>query len=151
MYTRKKMEEQIKTIYYKAFCDKINESISSEKPDYDWILSLYKEIKCRMLAFVKPKTKIYKHIDGNFDEILFDQMIKNKAFNLNDLMNLVNFNYDCVMKLQAPIRDEETSKSKQKVLQSKYPEIVSLFIIEINKCLDNIVEDLKNLKEELNK
>lgn len=139
------MEEQIKTIYYKAFCDKITETITAEKPDYQWILCLYKEIKCRMLALVKPNTKTYKHIDENFDDVLFDQMIRNDAFNLDDLIKLINFNFECIMNLQAPFRDSETLKSKQKVLESNFPEIVSIFIIEINKCLDYIVEDLKNL------
>jgi hypothetical protein len=139
------MEKQIKDIYYKAFCDKINETINSDKPDFDWIILLYKEIKERILVLVTPNSKTYKDIDNSFDIVLFEQMIKNDAFNSNDMIQLVNNSFFWVNKLQAPIRDTETNDSKNKVLQSDHSKIVCVFIIEVNKCIDNIIEDLKKL------
>jgi hypothetical protein len=139
------MEKQIKDIYYKAFCDKINQTINSDKPDFDWIVLLYKEIKERILVLVTPNSKTYKDIDTSFDIVLFEQMIKNDAFNINDMIQLVNNSFFWVNKLQAPIRDTETNNSKNKVLQSDHSKIVSVFIIEVNKCIDNIIEDLKKL------
>jgi hypothetical protein len=143
------MEKQIKDIYYKAFCDKINETINSDKPDFDWIVLLYKEIKQRILVLVTPNSKTYNDIDQSFDIILFEQMIKNNVFNNTDMIQLVSNSYFWINKLQAPIRDTETNESKNKVLQSDHSKIVSVFIIEVNKCIDNIIEDLQNIKKNL--
>ena len=139
------MEKQIKDIYYKAFCDKINENVNSDKPDFDWIILLYKEIKDRLLCLVSEGSISYKKINECFDIILFEQMIKNDVFNSNDMINLVNNTYYWINKLQAPVRDSETNDSKNRVLTSEPYKIISVFIIEVNKCIDNIIEDLKNV------
>ncbi len=136
------MEKQIKDVYYKAFCDKINETVNSNKPDFDWIIMLYKEIKDRLLKYIKKDSETYKKIDSSFDLILFEQMIRNDAFNTGDMIDLVNNTYYWINALQAPVRDEDTNESKKRVLNSDCSIIVSSFIIEVNKCIDNIDEDL---------
>ena len=53
------IEKQIRDTYEKAFYDSIDNEINSKNPDYDWIVSLYSEIKNRIIKYVK-KTSRYK-------------------------------------------------------------------------------------------
>lgn len=61
------IEKQIKDTFYKVFSDNINNTINSESPDYDWIITLYKEIKQRLLKLIKKDSPTYKHIHESFD------------------------------------------------------------------------------------
>ena len=140
----KKIEEQIRINFCKAFFDSVDENINSENPDYEWISKLYSEIKQRILKIVKKDSKTYNLIDEQFDIVIFEQMIKNDVFDFDSLFNLINNTFDWIKKLQSPARDEETEKSRQKVLQSEPKHIVSNFICEIHKCIDYIEEDLVN-------
>lgn len=139
------MEVQIRNTFYKAFSDKINDTVNSNTPDYDWIILLYKEIKQRLIKYIKKDSKVYQTIDDAFDIVLFEQMIRNDVFDQKSMLNLINITYYWIYKLQAPIRDQETDQSKKRVLNSETSTIVSTFIIEVNKCIDNIDEDLKNI------
>jgi hypothetical protein len=139
------MEIQIRNTFYKAFSDKINDTVNSDTPDFDWIILLYKEIKERLIQYVKKDSKVYERIDEAFDVVLFEQMIRNNAFDEKSMLSLITVTYYWIYNLQAPIRDEETDKSKERVLKSEPSERISTFIIEVNRCIDNIDTDLKNI------
>ena len=51
------IKNQIQEMYEKAFYDVIDENVNSDKPDYDWIVNLYTEIKNRLLRYVKKDSK----------------------------------------------------------------------------------------------
>lgn len=70
-------------------------------------------------------------------------MIKNDVFNHDSMLKLINTTFFFIKKLQAPYRDEETLESKKKILNTEHTKIVSTFIIEVNKCIDNINKDLE--------
>ena len=57
------LENQIKEMYEKAFYDIIDETVNSDSPDYKWIITLYGEIKERLIKFIKKDSKVYKRID----------------------------------------------------------------------------------------
>jgi hypothetical protein len=139
------MEVQIRNTFYKAFSDKINDTVNSDTPDYDWIILLYKEIKERIIQYVKKDSKVYETIDDAFDVVLFEQMIRNDVFDQKSMLSLINITYYWIYNLQAPIRDKETDESKKRVLNSEPNSRVSTFIIEVNRCIDNIDADLKNI------
>lgn len=136
------LEKQISDMYNKAFYDIIDETINSEKPDYNWIVNLYSEIKSRLLKYIKKDSKTYKQIDEQFDIILFRQTIENNVFDMDSLLRLVNTTYYWIKMLQAPIRDESTEQSKNSILTAKPEKMVSTYIREVNKCLDYLDEDL---------
>jgi hypothetical protein len=136
------LENQIKEMYEKAFYDIIDETINSNTPDYDWIVTLYSEIKERLLKYVKKDCNVYKSIDEDFDIDLFRQMIVNDVFDMDSLLKLINNTFNWIKKLQAPIRDQSTEDSKQRVLNSQPEKIVSTFIREVNVCIDYIEEDV---------
>ena len=141
------IEKQIRDTYEKAFYDSIDNEINSKNPDYDWIVSLYSEIKNRIIKYVKKTSKTYKQIDEEFDIELFRQMIENDVFNMDSLLNLINNTYKWVEQLQAPIRDAESRESKQRVLSTSPDKLVSTFIKEVNKCIDFLDEDFLNFVE----
>ena len=139
-----KIEKQIKDTYEKAFYDIIDETVNSDKPDYDWIVKLYIEIKNRLLKYVKKQSKVYEQINDNFDIKIFRQLIENDVFNQNAMLQLIEKTFYWINKLQSPARDESTNESKNKILSSSPEKIVSTFIREVNKCLDYIDEDMIN-------
>jgi len=143
------LKKQIKENFYKAFCDSINDTVNSNNPDFDWIVELYKEIKQRLLKYKKKDSKSYNSINESFDVDLFEQMIKNKSFNENSMIKLIDITYYWIKQLQAPVRDKYTNESKMKVINSESNKRISTFIIEVNMCLDNIEEDIENLLKNL--
>jgi hypothetical protein len=148
------IEKQIKENFYKAFYDIIDETINSSNVEYNWIVDLYKEIKNRILKFAKKNSKTYFQIDEEFDIILFEQMIKNEAFDFTSMFKLINNTYKWITTFQAPVRDKETEESKNRVinaLNNDTKKVVSTFIRESNQCIDNIEIDYEKFLETLKK
>ena len=144
------IDEQIKEMYTKVFYEIIDETVSSDKPDYVWILKLYSEIKERLIKFIKKDSKVYKQIDEEFDIELFKQMIENGVFDNNSLLKLITTAFYWVKFLGAPIRDKIIDDSKQRVLSSEPGKIISTFIREINMCIDYTDEDIIKFIKETN-
>ena len=142
------LEKQIKDMYTKVFYESIDDTINSEKPDYDWIVSLYGEIKGRLIKFIKKDSSVYKQIDSQFDIELFRQMIENDIFNTEDLMKLINTTFELIKFLGAPSRDELADQAKTRIFSSEPNKIVSTFIKEVNMCIDYIDEDIINFIKE---
>jgi hypothetical protein len=142
------LEKQIKDMYAKVFYESIDDTINSEKPDYDWIVSLYGEIKGRLIKFIKKDSSVYKQIDAQFDIDLFRQMIEHDIFNTEDLMKLINTTFEWIKFLGAPARDEVADQAKMRILSSEPNKIVSTFIKEVNICIDYIDEDIINFIKE---
>jgi len=138
------IEKQIRETYYKAFYDSIDDTINSEKPDYDWIVRLYSEIKDRLLRYVKKESKTSKEINESFDIDLFDQMIRNDVFDQESMVKMINNTFFWIKKLQAPVRDKETDESLKIVFNSDPKNIVSVYLREVYKCLNNLDEDMYN-------
>ena len=138
------LENQIKEMYEKAFYDIIDETVNSDSPDYKWIITLYGEIKERLIKFIKKDSKVYKRIDDEFDIDLFKQMIENDVFDSNSLLKLIDNTFYWVKFLGAPIRDQNADDAKKRVLEADPQKIVSTFIKEVNLCIDYIYEDIIN-------
>jgi hypothetical protein len=140
------INKQIKDNFYKAFFDKIKETVKSDKPDYEWISSLYIEIKNRLLSLTKKDGKTFTEIDESFDSELFDQMIINDVFDVNSMIKLINNTYSWIEKLQSPMRDKELQESKNNLFREESDNIIPKFLMEVHKYIDYIYEDLDNLK-----
>jgi len=140
------MKEQL----YKAFADQIQETLSSESPDYDWITRLYSEIKERLQKFVRPTNKLYIEMEEKLDPQLFRQMLEYKAFTGEDFVKLLNFIFGVCLQLGAPVRDADVCQKKKNLLEkledgASLHEIVATFILEINGIIDVIESDIVNL------
>lgn len=145
------VEKQIKETYYKAFFDKIDETINSKNPDYDWIVKLYNEIKNRLLYYIKKDSNTYKHINNSFDSELFEQMIRNDVFDQVSLFNLVNNTFNNIKSLQAPERDTDLEKAKERVFNAPNDKKVSTFIKETHILLDTLDDDMKSFFDSIEK
>jgi len=138
------LENQIKEMYQKAFYDIIDGTVSSDNPNYEWIVDLYAEIKQRLVRYIKKDSKTYKLIDEQFDIPLFKQMIENDVFNVDSLFKLINTTFYWIETLQAPARDHSTKEAKNRVLNAPQEKTVSTFIKEVNQCIDSLDEDFLN-------
>jgi len=134
------INKQIKDNFYKAFFDKIKETVKSDKPDYEWISSLYIEIKNRLLSLTKKDGKTFTEIDESFE------MIINDVFDVNSMIKLINNTYSWIEKLQSPMRDKELQESKNNLFREESDNIIPKFLMEVHKYIDYIYEDLDNLK-----
>ena len=139
-----KIAQQIKKQMRKAYFNLIDETISSKNPDYNWLTSLYVELRDRLMSFTKKDSKTQKQIMEDFDIDLFRQMITNDVFDGESLYKLVNNSFEWVKKLQAPIRDEETQNAMNRVLTSEPPKSISVFLKEIHSCIDTLENDMNN-------
>jgi hypothetical protein len=144
-----KIEKQIEEQMKKAFFDLIDENVNSKNPDYEWIVQLYSEMIDRLLSFVKKDGKTYLEIKNSFDIELFKQMIENDVFEFESMLKLINTMFYWIEKLQAPIRDNYSKESKQRIFSSKPNKIISNFLKEVHICIDNIEKDLISFNESL--
>lgn len=142
------IEDQIKNNMKQAFFDLIDENINSKTPDYEWVIKLYQEIKFRLLSFLhNKKGNIYKQLDTEFDVDLFRQMIENDVFNQESMIKLINNTFEWILKLEAPIRDSDTIKAKDRVLNSAPKKIISTYLKEVHYCIQQIEEDILPFKK----
>lgn len=143
------LKTQIENCFNKAFMDLIDDTINSKNPDYEWICLLYQEIKDRLLKYVKKDSLTFKNINDSFDTELFRQMIENDIFNQESMLKLINNTFHWIKYLQAPVRDSETEKCKNIVLNTEPSKIVSVFIYQTHLCLNNLDDDFKNFVNNL--
>ena len=135
----------------KAFYDLLEERVGSDPPDYEWIGRLYQEIRGKLIGLLRKGHPLRIEIEAAMDIQLFDQMIRNKAFDPNDLGKLVCYVFNTCKQLGSPARDRETDAKKQELValmqsdKGEFKTIVPLFIRSANECLDKIYEDLSNL------
>lgn len=128
----------------KAFYDLLEESVLADKPDYDWLVKLYRELKKRICKYILPNSKKREIIETSFDVEFFEQLIRNEVFDFIQIQKLIINTFGCIKELQSPFRDKIIKKSMEKVLSTDFTRIVPEFIKEANKCLDFLDEDMYN-------
>ncbi len=138
-----KISSQIKEQMRKAFFDLIDQTVNSDKPDYEWIKRLYIEIRDRLSKYLKKDSKNFKKIQEDFDGDFFYQLITNDVFDFNSMLSLIENTFYWIKNLQAPARDQITEESKNKILKSEPKKMISTFLKEVHICLDNIDEDME--------
>jgi alpha-amylase/alpha-mannosidase (GH57 family) len=136
------MEKQIDENMKKAFYDLIEENTNSKTPDYDWIIRLYSEIKHKLLYYLKKDSTTYKSIDESFDVELFSQMIRADVFSQESMLKLIENTFYWIKYLGAPYRDDGTDKAKERVLNSPFNKIISVFLKETHDCITCYDEDM---------
>ncbi len=144
-----KISSQIKEQMSKAFFDLIDQTVNSDKPDYEWIKKLYLEIRDRLSRFLKKDSKNFKKIQEDFDGDFFYQLITNDVFDFNSMLNLIENTFYWIKNLQAPLRDQTTEESKNKILKAEPQKMISTFLKEVHICLDNLDEDMENFIKSL--
>jgi hypothetical protein len=142
-----KIEEQIKNTYEKAFFDLLEEKVKQEPPDYNWITKLYAEIKDKLTKLLKNTSSLHKEMNESLDVQLFDQMIRNNAFNGVDFYNLILYVFEKIKQFGSPQRDQECDEKRDEIFElmknnATFAQIVPVFIKNSNFCIDKIYEDM---------
>ena len=146
-----KFKDDVVTSIKKAFADTLTEKMSCDPPAYEWVVSLYNEIRERLSHILKKESFLRKEIEQNMDVELFSQMIRNDAFNSRDMHKLVIYTFTKCKELGSPGRDEETEQKMQEVIDlmesgtANFATIIPIYIVNVNGCIDMIYEDLHDL------
>ena len=151
-----KLEKQIRDQFYKAYFDVLKEKVEQEPPDYEWIVRLYEEIKLKLTKLFKEGSTTRNEIEEKLDVKLFDQMLRNKAFNLNDFEGLTNYIFGLCIKFGSPQRDKATAEMRDEILNeikknSPFSILIPIFIKNANTCVDHIYEDLQTTLRNIDK
>ena len=149
----KKIELEMKKAFYNLIIEKTN----SNNPDFDWLVSLYSELKQGLIKILKKDSSLYDEIDENLDVELFSQMIRNNAFNGKDMFNLVNYTYEKLLQLGSPARDKIYTTRKNEIIEystksdASFGGIVGLYLKNTHQSIDELHSDIANIKNNLEK
>lgn len=146
------MEKQIKDTYTKAFTDALKEDLNHD--NFDWVCKLHREIVIRICSIIPKRSDLHDEIAEKMDPILFRQMLDNKCYKGEDFCMMVDYVYSWLLRLCAPVRDEEIQKTLEELYSGMsnktFGDLVPLFVVGVHKHLDNIVSDLEKFKKKRN-
>lgn len=152
----KQLREQIENTYKEVWATLLHDKVKQNPPDYEWIVRLYKEIRHKLTYFLKHNSTMRNSIEESLDVELFDQMIRNGAFQGPEFYNLVNYIFDTTLKLGSPARDIDVKNLRNEILtalsnKATFAELVPLFFKNANIAVDWVHKDLFNVKSNLEK
>ena len=152
----KSLRNQIENTYREVWSTLLHDKVKQSPPDFDWIVRLYKEIKYKLTYFLKQNSSLRNSIEEALDVELFDQMIRNGAFQGPEFYNLVNYIFDTTLKLGSPGRDNDVKKLRDEILtalsnKATFAELVPLFFTNSNIAVDWVHKDLFDVKGNLEK
>jgi len=152
----KSLREQIENTYREVWSTLLHDKVNQNPPDFDWIVRLYKEIKYKLTYFLKQNSAMRNSIEEALDVELFDQMIRNGAFQGPEFYNLVNYIFDITLKLGSPGRDNDVKNLRDEILtalsnKATFAELVPLFFVNSNTVIDWVHKDLYDVKGNLEK
>ena len=151
-----KLEKQIRDQFYNAYFDLLKEKVEQDPPDYEWIVRLYEEIKLKLTKLFKEDSSTKIEIEERLDVKLFDQMLRNNAYNINDFERLVYYIFELCIKFGSPQRDKTTAEMRDEILNeikknSPFSVLIPIFIKNANTCVDHIYEDLQTTLRNIDK
>jgi len=151
-----RLNKQIEDTYKKAFFDLLEQKTKAEPPDYIWIEKLYEELRNKLTVILKKGSALRVEIEESMDPQIFSQMIRNKAFNGNDLYNLVNYVFEKCKQLGSPGRDKDVDEKFNELIEmmknnAVFAEIVPVFIKNANDCIDWIYKDMSDFSKKISK
>jgi len=131
----------------KSYFDLVEEKLTTEPLDHKWIVQLYDEIKFKLIGVLKPDSELRNDIDERMDSELFEQMIRYKAFDYRDLRQLVNYVFDKILRLCAPVRDPDVKAMLDELNEmmdngEPMPKVLTKYIEYANDGLDTVYDDL---------
>jgi hypothetical protein len=152
----KLIKNQIEETYKEVWTTLLHDKVKQTPPDFEWIVRLYKEIKHKLTYFLKQNSSMRKSIEESLDTDLFEQMIRNGAFQGLEFYNLVNYIFDTILKLGSPARDDNVKQLRDEILtalsnKATFAELVPLFFVNANTAVDWVHKDLFDVKGNLEK
>ena len=152
MTTRgKRLTEQVRETYNRAFFDLLEEKVGQDPPDYEWLTRLYGEIRMKLITLLKHNSPLRKEIEESMDCEFFNQLISHNVFSPENFYNLIRYVFEKCKQLGSPARDAETDAKLKEIVdfvdsgEATFAKLVPLFIKNANECLDIMYEDIRNL------
>ena len=149
-----RLNKQMETTMKKAFFDLLEQKVTADPPDYEWLTRLYTEIRDKLTKLLKPTSKTRKHIEEQMDPEFFHQLISNNVFEYKSFHALICFVFEQCKAFGSPGRDKETDEKLQELLDhynsgnATFATLVPMFIKNANHCIDNIYLDIQNLQKQ---
>jgi hypothetical protein len=117
----------------KAYFDLVEEKLTTEPLDYAWVVQLYDEIKFKLIGILKPDSELRNDIEDRMD--------------YRDLRKLVNYVFDKILSLCAPVRDPDVKAMLDELNEMMdnemtIPQVLTKYIEYANDGLDTIYDDL---------
>ncbi|GLJ16432.1 hypothetical protein SUGI_0279530 [Cryptomeria japonica] len=145
---------KIKSTMETAFWDCVKESLTSNPPDYAWVIKLVEEVRNELVALVPVSWK--QEILDSIDTDLLSQILESGSQDVEYLSKLLEYSLGVVLKLAIPANDNE-SKAKHGQLFHELSDIVvgmdketnSSFAQVLVKGLRFILEQIQVLKKDI--
>lgn len=133
----------------KAFFDKLmNELI---KDEYGTMIEILKELKKTIKIFINYEEQ--RLLNEYFDVDLYENMIMNKAFGMEEFQSLSNHVFNTLSKLISKSRDEEYKKTWEDINNDNQGNFIELIITTLEfffHVLDDLKLDIFKLKFAIN-
>ncbi|CAO2042376.1 unnamed protein product [Urochloa humidicola] len=151
-------EKRVKEQMEKAFWDIATESMTGDKPDYSMLVNLVTEVRSS-LHEVSPK-KLKDEIVEKIDIEILSQVLGSGSQEqaVQYLAQILKYSLGMVLMLSAAAKEDDMKKSHEKLLSelAASSEIVSdngvgSFAIAVSKGLRFVLEEIRELRSEINK
>jgi len=110
------------------------------------------EIRDRLISFTPRRQDLVEQIKEAMDVELFDQMLRNNAYDGQQIYNLVQFVFDKIKSLEAPARNNSTNallaelEAKMADSSTTFSSFVPMFLRHAHTKLDEIRSDIQNYR-----
>ncbi|CAL5067873.1 unnamed protein product [Urochloa decumbens] len=157
----KDLEKRVREQMVNAFWDIVTESITGDKPDYSLLVRLVAEVR-DFLKELSPNKKLKDEIADKIDIEILSQVLSSgsQTQNAQYLGQILQYSLDMVRKLSAAAKEDEMKKNHDKLLSELAASSeqvasgdngVSSFAIAVSKGLRFVVEEIRELRAEVNK
>ncbi|MCO5561488.1 hypothetical protein L7F22_015109 [Adiantum nelumboides] len=110
-----KIQAQIKKTMEDAFWNGVLEGLGRDPPDYKRIVGLMEELKMELNSLVPDNWK--QELNECLDVEIFTQVLESGSFDYDYFRKLLDYALGIVLKLGAPVRDEDTKTSRDALMQ----------------------------------
>jgi len=144
-----RLTEQVRETYKRAFFDLLEEKVSANPPDFEWLTRLYGEIRTKLISLLRVGSPLRVEIEESMDCDFFKQLISNNVFSPEDFYTLIRYVFEKCKQLGSPARDAKLKEIIDFVDSgdATFATLVPMFIKNANECLDTVYEDIKALSE----
>ncbi|CAL5027397.1 unnamed protein product [Urochloa decumbens] len=158
----KDLEKRVREQMVNAFWDIVTESITGDNPDYSLLVRLVGEVRDFLQELSPKQLKLKEEIADKIDIEILSQVLGSgsQEQNAQYLGQILQYSLDTVRKLSAAAKEDEMKRSHEKLLTELADASsdvasggsgVRSFAIAVSKGLRFVVEEIRELRAEVNK
>ena len=118
--------------------------------NYDWVCELHRGLVIRICSIIPSRGDLHDRIAEKMDPVIFRQMLENQCFTGDDFLAMVNYVYDWLLQLCAPVRDDDIKRTRAGLVEAMttltFGRLVPMFLKGVHTHLDRIEKDVKRVK-----